>query len=224
MKVQEDERAEPCGPGQDRTLGGQAGAAGTAWLAVGPWQPQALAPRAPSLSGALFLCRETRKLPFDCGSPRTGLGARQRGSEWQRGKGCAPPAPAACRVRSPPGAAAEAAAAVAPARRQHRGKRAAPAGRAERSTSGCRARPRFHLVLTTERDAELWNRTGLVHHTEPTAGEWPEKGLRAAGPSPLRTKFHSTCGSPRLWGRWQHFFFREEPSSSETPSQTDNSS
>ena len=89
---------------------------------------------APSLAGALFLCRETRKLPFDCGSPRPGPGARQRGSAWQRGKGGAPPAPAASRVRSPPGAAAAAAAAAAaPARRQPGGKRSAPAGRSERS-------------------------------------------------------------------------------------------
>lgn len=93
------------------------GAAGAAWptsCPLGSLKP--LLRGAPSLASALFLCRETRKLPFDCGSPRPGPGARQRGSEWQRGKGGALPAPAASRVRSPPGAAAAAAAAAAPAR------------------------------------------------------------------------------------------------------------
>jgi hypothetical protein len=157
--------------------------------------------RAPSLSGALFLCRETRKLPFDCGSPRPGTGERQRGSEWQRGKGRAPPVPAACRVRSPLGAAAEAAAAAVPARRRPRAKRAAPAGRAERAQQvaprGPSAAPCFVWVLTNaERDAEPWSGVGLVDHTEPTAGEW----VGADVSLPLRTNAHSTFQSP-LWKR-----------------------
>lgn len=110
---------------------------GAAWPASSALGSRRRWPRwAPSLAGALFLCRETRKLPFDCGSPRPGRGARQSGSEWQRGKGGALPAPAASRVRSPPGAAATeaaAAAAAAPARRPPRGKRPAPARRPERA-------------------------------------------------------------------------------------------
>lgn len=110
---------------------------GAAWPASGPLGSLRLwLLGAPSLAGALFLRRETRKLPFDCGSPRTGLGARQRRSEWQRGKGGALPAPAASRVRSPPGAAAAAAAAAAvaaPSCRQPGAPRSAPAGRAERA-------------------------------------------------------------------------------------------
>lgn len=108
------------------------------------WQPQALPPPAPSLAGALFVCRETRKLPFDCGSPRTGRGARQSGSEWQRGKGGALPAPAASRVRSPPGAAAAAAAGAAAAVltvRQPGAELSAPAGRAERAQQVAPTRP-----------------------------------------------------------------------------------
>lgn len=135
----EEEKIEPRSPGRDPWLGWQQRRQGAAWLAsdtLGSLRRWLLG--APSLSGALFLCRETRKLPFDCGSPGRGLGARQRGSEWQRGKGRAPRAPAACRVRSPPGAAAEAAASAAPAQLQPREKRAAPAGRAERATSGTR--------------------------------------------------------------------------------------
>lgn len=140
VKVQEKEKAEPRGPGRDPWLGRrQQRQGGAAWLASGPLGSlRRWLLGTPSLSGALFLCRETRKLPFDCGSPGRGLGARQRGSEWQRGKGRAPRVPAACRVRSPPRAAAEAAAAAALARPQLRGKRAAPAGRAERATSGTR--------------------------------------------------------------------------------------
>lgn len=116
VKVEEEEKAGPLGPGKDPwlrwwqwRLEGVA-----AWLASGSLGSlRRWLLRVPSLSGALFLCRETRKLPFDCGSPGRGLGARQRGSEWQRGKGRAPRVPAACRVRSPPRAAAEAAAATA---------------------------------------------------------------------------------------------------------------
>lgn len=140
-----EEKAEPPSPAPpEGTLGwgGGSGGRGPAWLASGPLGSlRRWLLGAPSLSGALFLCRETRKLPFDCGSPGRGLGARQRGSEWQRGKGRAPRAPAACRVRSPSGAAAEAAAAAAPARLQPRRERAAPAGGAERATSGTRGGP-----------------------------------------------------------------------------------
>lgn len=149
-----------------------------------PWQPQAWAPRGSLPAGALFLCRETRKLPFDCGSPRTGLGARQRGSEWQRGKGCAPAVPAASRVRNPPRAAAEVAAAAvaagAPVHRQPRGKRAAPLGRTERAQQvipleelGLPASSLVDLiwVCITERDAEPCRRLGLVDRTEPPA-DW----------------------------------------------------
>lgn len=161
---------------------------------------------APSLAGALFLCRETRKLPFDCGSPRTGRGARQRGSEWQRGKGGALPAPASSCVRSPSGAAAAAAAAaaeaaaVAPARHQPRGKRSAPARRAERAQQvapheavGPPASQPLGLVWvgSTERDAEPWSGVGLVDRTEPAAGEWREERSQTDVP-PTRQEPNST--------------------------------
>lgn len=145
---------------------------------------------APSLAGALFLCRETRKLPFDCGSPRTGRGARQRGSEWQRGKGGALPAPAASCVRSPSGAAAAAAAeaaAVAPARHLPGGKRSTPTPRGERAQQVApheavgppSSQPLDRVwVGSTERDAEPWSGVGLVDRTEPAAGEWRRRGHR----------------------------------------------
>lgn len=159
-------------------------------------------------------------MPFDCGSPRTGLGARQRGSEWQRGKGCAPPAPAASRIRSPPraGAAATAAAtaaaavaAAAPAHRQSAGKRAAPAGRAKRAQQVVPAQVRALgrpasdpcpgpiWVCSAERNAQPWRRPDLVDSTEPTAGEWPEKGLGAHVPlSAVNQILLHFLGSPAL--------------------------
>lgn len=169
--------------------------------------------RAPSLAGALFLCRETRKLPFDCGSPRTGRGARQSGSEWQRGKGGALPAPAASRVRSPPGAAATAAAAAAAAalaRRQPRGKRPAPAGRPERAQH---VAPRAAVgapghrspsaepgreALAAERDAEPGSRAGPVHRAEPAAGEWTGRSPATRGAQLPRT--HFLVSSLLSWG------------------------
>lgn len=123
MKV-EEEKAGPPWPWKGPLAGVKAteSGGGGSWLASGPLGSlRRWLLRAPSLSGALFLCRETRKLHFDCGSPGRGLGARQLGSEWQRGKGRASRVPAACRVRSPPGAAAEAAAASALEHRQPRG-------------------------------------------------------------------------------------------------------
>lgn len=135
-REEKEEAAELGGRRRDPRPGRRRrGAAGAARPASGPLgNLRRWLLGAPSLAGALFLCRETRKLPFDCGSPRPGPGARQRGSAWQRGKGGALPAPAASRVRSPPrAAAAAAAAAAAPARRQPGGKRCAPAGRAERA-------------------------------------------------------------------------------------------
>lgn len=166
--------------------GPPAGEAGASWPAsgsLGSLRRWLLG--APSLAGALFLCRETRKLPFDCGSPRPGLGARQRGSEWQRGKGGALQAPAASPVRSRPGAAAtSAAAAAAPARRQPGGQRSAPAGRAERAQqvvpapqadgAAPRPSPAVESGGTAERHAEPWSRAGPVDRAEPAAGEGPE--------------------------------------------------
>lgn len=199
---------------------GGAGHRGAAWpalSALGSRRRWLL--RAPSLAGALFLCRETRKLPFDCGSPRTGRGARQSGSEWQRGKGGALPAPAASRVRSPPGAAATAAAAAAAAalaRRQPRGKRPAPAGRPERAqhvapraavgATGHRspsAEP-GREALAAERDAEPGSRAGPVHRAEPAAGEWTGRSradarqARPAGPNSHAPHFR--VSSLMSWG------------------------
>lgn len=193
------ERRKQCSWDPDRTPsperaagsgGGQRGAAWPSWSALGSLRRWLL--WAPSLAGALFLCRETRKLPFDCGSPRTGRGARQSGSEWQRGKGGALPAPAASRVRSPPGAAATvaaAAAAAAPARRQPRGKRSVPAGRPERAAVGATG----HRSPSEEpgwgapaagRDAEPGSRLGPVHRAEPAAGEWTAGRPTRAVPAP----------------------------------------
>lgn len=73
-----------------------------AWLASGPFGSlRRWLLRAPSLSRALFLCRETRKLHFDCGSPGRGWG---RGSSGQNGsvgravrRGSPPPVVSAAR-------------------------------------------------------------------------------------------------------------------------------
>lgn len=56
---------------------------------------------APSLAGALFLCRETRKLPFDCGSQRTGLGRGSAGQNGSVGRAarCLSPPPLASAAR-----------------------------------------------------------------------------------------------------------------------------
>lgn len=152
------------------------GAARVAWptsCPLGSLKP--LLRGAPSLAGALFLCRETRKLPFDCGSPRPGPGARQRGSEWQRGKGGALPAPAASRVGSPPGAAAAAAAAAAPARPQPGGRRSAPAGRAKRAQQVVRAPPAVGPRGASHPRSRVWgNRRAPCGAMEPG---WP-CGLR----------------------------------------------
>lgn len=59
---------------------------------------------APSLARALFLCRETRKLPFDCGSPRTGPGRGRAGQNGSVGRAARrpPPPPLASAARPRP--------------------------------------------------------------------------------------------------------------------------
>lgn len=127
VRVKEEVKARLCGPGRDSWLGGlgwrQRGREG--WQLGWPQAPLAASgvgssglPPSPehcSFAGRQGNCLLIAEVPDGA------LGARQRGSEWQRGKGRAPRVPAACRVRCPPGAAAEAAAATALEHRQPRG-------------------------------------------------------------------------------------------------------